>query len=191
MSNKMIQLNAIRRDTANREQNRPKSRAVPGEITSGWHRTRAGSNKPSINLFNGESRKRGKMWEENFTAATERGYQHEREMDDYQVSAEAATEKNAIDCEALRVDAAVQSKVAQSLAQEKQLACAKGMHNGKNLVVFGSNLIRFVEGLEESDEETVNYYKGMVRRLARGAMMDWESAALGSDFDPSTFGGLE
>lgn len=190
MPNHISQVNASRGGSLPAREGNSERRAVPGEVVSDYGRTRPNTTKPKVNHFNAESRKRAKMWEENRTASWDRDLEHERELGDSQAAANLESMKTAINLDALHQDAKLHTQIAQAIAKMKQTATAEAMHNGKGLTVYASNLIRFIDSLDGMDAEIVDNYKGMVRRLARGAMIDWESAALGVDFDHSTFGGL-
>lgn len=189
MPSHISQVNASRGGRGPVRDGKAANRPVPGEVVSGWNSTRATSGKEPYRPWNAESRKRRKMDEEHVTAAKERGYGYETELDEAQADADLETMKTAIKMDALRQDAILHTQIAQGIAKMKQMACAEAMHYGKNLVVYGSNLIRFIDTQDEMDAEIADYYKGMVRRLSRGAMIDWEAGALGVDFDPSMFGG--
>lgn len=192
MPNHISQVNASRGGRGPVHDGKAASRPVPGEVVSDWTRTRAASPKERWNPLNPETGKRRKMHEEHKSKATERGLDFETDLGGFQADTDLETMKTAIKMDALRQDAILHTQIAQGIAKMKQMACAEAMHYGKNLAVYGSNLVKFIDrgvDTEEIDPEIAADYKGMVRRLSRGAMIDWESGALGVDFDPSMFGG--
>lgn len=189
MFSHISQVNASRGGRGPVRDGKAANRPVPGEVVSGWNSTRASSPKEKWNPLNPEVGKRRKMHEEHRSKATERSLDYETELDEAQADADLETMKTAIKMDALRQDAILHTQIAQGIAKMKQMACAEAMHYGKNLVVYGSNLIRFIDSQDDLDTEIADYYKEMVRRLSRAAMIDWEAGALGSDFDPSMFGG--
>lgn len=165
-----------------------KKRPSPGEATTDWNQTRVRSAKPRVNVFSAESRKRGQMWEENASAAAERSYKHEREVDDFEATAIAEGQKSAISVQTLHDEAVMHGAVAQALAKLKQHAVAEAVHNGKSLAVYASNAIRFVETSDGIDGTIAKSFAKSVRRVTEAAFLDWEAAALGVDVDQSVLG---
>lgn len=183
------QVNASRGSITPAREGQKERPGIPGEIIAGFDRTRAAMTKPKVNPLNAESRKRGKMWEENQTVATERSLEHERAIEEAQMNAAREASETEIKLDALRADATLHTDVAQSLAKTKQSAVAEAMHYSKNLVVYGSNLINFLDTQKNLDKETSEHCKQMVRRVMISSMVDWEAASSGIEPDRSMRGG--
>ena len=145
--------------------------------------------RPRTNLFNyRESKKLQQQWDAANREAFNRNLDLVREIQGFQDACNSESIKNRAACAQLKRDAAIQTDVARALARSRTRAAAKAMHDGKNVSVYATNLIRFID-VAEQDPVIRDDYKSMVRRLAKAAMIDMESAALGTDLDPDTFGG--
>ena len=90
----------------------------------------------------------------------------------------------------LERDTIIQRNVARAIAKGQLEDLVEAMHQGRNLTVYASNLITYVESAD-LDSEVMGYYIDMIRRLSKSAMASYESAGLGIDLDPIKFGGAQ
>lgn len=163
----------------------PSAENVPGgSLSKFW------SNKPFVNYFSRHSRARGRMYEENRTAAEQQAYENERELDKHQSKAVLAARKTAVDAAALRAEAMAQLENAEAIAASGKAAVGRAMQQSTNIAVYASGLIRSVDENDEIDKQVGEYHKNTIRRLAKHTMANLECAALGIDFDPSMDGGV-
>lgn len=146
--------------------------------------------KPKGNLLMKTYREQLRKWKEVQEIAYKRTCDHQLELSAFVAETRLKNAKNEVECHRIANEAQTHALVAQAVAQMNQRAVAEAMNSGKNVVLYGTHLIQFIDR-EEIDPELAEYYKSMVRRLARFAMVDWESGAIGEDFDPTMLGGAK
>jgi len=189
MSKHLSQLNDLRMNHSISHSQRGSRQSIPGECISPDSNSTLRLSPPRIKLFDiSGSLAARRRYSEHLDAAREAEYRRERGLREFANDCDEESGKNAAAVNQLRRDAQLQAEVAQSLAQGHLRAAIEAIHKGKSVVDYTTNVIRYIES-GDRDADTTEFYVQMVRRLAKGAMISYESAAMGVDFDPSVPGG--
>lgn len=164
-------------------------------VVSEADRIRTATDKPRYRAFNSENEERRRSWEENRTAEFKRDLENERERGTTKSKGELESIQTDVHLETLKRSAISHAKVAMAVANTNHQAAAAALHKGNAATTWAVNLIANLNKLKKAEEvdpdagAVIDHCKGMVRRVACGVMMDWESAALGMDVDPMEVGG--
>ncbi|TWU59589.1 hypothetical protein V7x_54990 [Crateriforma conspicua] len=164
-------------------------------MVSDSDRVQAGTDKPRYRLFNRANEERRQAWEENFTSEFKRDLEHERQRGNAQSNADLAAAETDANLTAIERSAISHAKVAMAIANTNHQAAAAALLKGNAATTWAVNQIGHLNQLRTTVKEdadalaVIDHNKGMVRRVACGLMMDWESAALGMDVDPLQVGG--